>query len=99
MAKTVAFWVALIVTAILLYNVFAHPSNGKEAEISFSKFLEEVNNKNVKNVKVVSDRDNAEVTGEYQAGGSFKAVVPTDYPALYDKLQSVPEYKIEHPSQ
>src|SRR5436190_1864168 len=99
MAKTIAFWVALIVTAILLYNVFAHPNNGKEADVPFSKFLEEVANNHVKNVKVVSDRDNSDVTGEYVNGGLFKTVVPTDYPALYDKLQSVPEVKIEHPTQ
>jgi hypothetical protein len=101
MAKTVAFWVALIVTAILLYNVFAHPSNSKEQEILFSKFLEEVSNKNVKSVKVISDRDNSDVTGEYFSPPStlFKTVVPTDYPALYDKLQSVPDVKIEHPTQ
>jgi len=99
MAKTVAFWVALIVTAILLYQVFAHPSNGKEKEITFSGFLEEINSKNVKSVKVVSDRDNSDVTGELVSGGSFKTVVPNDYPALYDKLQGVPEVKIEHPTQ
>ena len=41
MAKTIAFWVALLVTAVLLYQVFTRPQNTKETEINFSKFMEE----------------------------------------------------------
>ena len=91
MAKTIAFWVALLVTAVLLYNVFTRPQNTKETEINFSKFMEEVNNKNVKTAKIVD----TDLTGEYVSGGAFKTIVPTDYPALFDKLQGV-DYKIEH---
>jgi len=100
MAKTVAFWVALIVTAVLLYQVFSNGPKGKEDKISFSKFLDAVNDKSVKTVKIVADRDNSDVTGEYASGGEFKTVAPIDYPALYSMLRDagVP-YSVEHPTQ
>lgn len=94
MAKTIAFWAAFFLTAILLYNVFLHPSIGSETEITFSSFLDEVNNKNVKSAKIVD----SDLTGQLISGGNFKTVVPTDYPALYDKLQGV-NVKIEHPTR
>jgi len=94
MAKTVAFWVALLVTAILLYSVFTSRPSGKETELIFSKFLEEVNNKNVKKATFVD----ADVTGELVSGEKFKTTIPADYPAIYDKLAGV-DYKIEHPTQ
>ena len=89
MAKTIAFWVALLVTAVLLYNVFTRPQNNKETEINFSKFMDEVNSKNVKTAKIVD----TDLTGELNSGGSFKTIIPTDYPSLFDKLQGV-DYKI-----
>src|SRR6185295_1955840 len=100
MAKTVAFWVALLVTAVLLYSVFAHPSNSKDRDLNFSKFLEEINNKNVKTATIVSDVTgvDADVTGEFVNGEKFKTVVPAGYTALYDKLAGV-DITIEHATQ
>jgi len=96
MAKTIAFWVALLVTAILLYNVFTNRPNGKDMELNFSKFVEEVTNKNVKSATIVD----ADVTGEMVSGEKFKTTIPVDYPAIYDKLAaSGVNYKIEHPTQ
>jgi cell division protease FtsH len=94
MAKTIAFWVALLVTAILLYSVFTSRPSGKETELNFSKFMEEVNNKNVKKATFVD----ADVTGELMSGEKFKTTIPAEYPAIYDKLDGV-DYKIEHPTQ
>jgi len=94
MAKTVAFWVALLVTAVLLYNVFTSRPSGKETELNFSKFLEEVNQQHVKKATIID----TDVTGELASGEKFKTVIPTGYTALYDKLQGV-DYKVEHPTQ
>jgi cell division protease FtsH len=90
-AKTIAFWVALLVTVVLLYNVFSRPSDGRVTEYSFSKFLDEVDHKNVKSARIVD----SELTGQLISGGSFRTIVPEDYPALYDRLQGV-DVKIEH---
>ena len=96
MAKTIAFWVALLVTAILLYNVFTNRPTGKDMDLNFSKFVDEVTNKNVKKATIVD----ADVTGEMVSGEKFKTTIPVDYPAIYDKLAaSGVDYKIEHPTQ
>jgi len=96
MAKTIAFWVALLVTAILLYNVFTNRPSTKDMDLRFSKFVEEVTNKNVKSATIVD----ADVTGEMVSGEKFKTTIPVDYPAIYDKLAAGGvDYKIEHPTQ
>jgi ATP-dependent Zn protease len=94
MAKTIASWVALLLTAVLLYNVFTRQPAGKVMEFTFSKFLDEVDHKNVKSARIVD----SELTGQLISGGSFRTIVPVDYPALYDKLQGV-DVKIEHATQ
>jgi len=91
MIKTLLFWVLLLMTAVLLYNVFTSRPSGKTTLLNFSKFLEEVNNKNVRRATIVD----SEVTGELVSGETFKTVIPADYPALYDKLQGV-DVLIEH---
>ena len=90
-AKTMAFWILLLVLAILVYNVFSRPSRGRETEIAFSRFLEELDNKNVTSAKIID----SDLTGQFRSGGTFKTIIPTDYPALYDKLQGV-NVEIEH---
>jgi len=90
-AKTIVLWVALLLTAVLLYSIFSHPSDRKETEITFGKFMDEVNNKNVKSVKIADSN----LSGQLVSGENFRTVVPIDYPALYDKLQGI-DIQIEH---
>jgi len=94
MAKSIVSWVALLLTMVLLYNVFTNKPSGKETILAFSKFLSEVNNKNIKRAKIVD----SDLTGELTSGEYFKTVIPVDYPALYDKLQGV-DLTIEHPNR
>jgi len=91
--KAIVSWVVLLATVVLLYNVFTNRPSGKLTELTFSKFLEEVGDKNVKRVRIID----SDLTGEFISGGSFKTVIPADYPALYDKLQGV-DMRIEHTS-
>jgi cell division protease FtsH len=91
LARTVAFWVVLLLTAVLMYNVFSRPSIGRVTEITFGRFLDELSKKNVRSADIVD----SELSGQFLSGEKFKTVVPTDYPALYDKLQGV-NVTIEH---
>jgi len=90
----IAFWVVLAVSAVLLYNVFTVKPDGVGTELNFSKFLEEVRNKNIRKVTVL----NGDVTGELLSGGAFKTVIPSDYPELYDNLDGV-DVRIERPTR
>ena len=90
----IAFYVLLAVSAVLLYNVFTVKPDGGGTELNFSKFLEEVRNKNIKKVTIL----NADLTGELKSGGAFKTVIPSDYPELYDNLDGV-DVRIERPTR
>ena len=89
--RNIVFWAVLLIANVLLYNVVSRPSRGRITLMSFSKFLDEVERKNVKKAKIVD----SEVTGQLVSGENFRTIVPVDYPALYDKLQGV-DVKIEH---
>jgi len=93
-ARMIGFWVALAVSAVLIYNVVTVKSNDGGTELNFSKFLDEARNKNIRNVTV----RNSNVTGELISGGAFKTVIPTDYPELFDTLAGV-NVRIEHPTR
>src|SRR6201987_3646281 len=81
--KTILFWVLILATAVLLYQVVQHTSSGREQAIQFSKFLDEIDRGNVKEV-TIADSD---ITGKLQSGDTFKTVMPMDYPELINMLR------------
>jgi cell division protease FtsH len=84
--KTILFWVALLLTAVLLYQVVQRSSRQDSTDIPFSKFLQEVQAQptGVKEV-TISDTD---ITGKMANGSQFKTVLPMDYPELINMLNS-----------
>jgi cell division protease FtsH len=82
-AKTVLFWVALLLTFVILYNVVTHTSTGREKDLTFTAFMKEVELDNVKNVTIID----SEVKGTLASGETFKTVLPMEYPELINRLQ------------
>jgi len=95
-AKTILFWILILATAVLLYSVVQRTSTRSTQAIQFSKFLDEIDRGNVKEV-TIADSD---ITGKLQSGEGFKTVLPTDYPELINRLM---DHKVgitgEKPSQ
>ena len=83
--KTILFWVLILATAVLLYQVVQHTSSGREQVFPFSRFLEEIDRNNVKDV-TIADSD---IRGHLASGGNeaFKTVMPMDYPELINMLR------------
>src|ERR1051325_3332620 len=81
--KTILFWVLILATAVLLYQVVQHTSSGREQVYPFSKFLEEIDRGTVKEV-TIADSD---VRGHLANGETFKTVMPMDYPELINMLR------------
>jgi cell division protease FtsH len=84
--KTISFWILILLTAVLLYtvvqSVVQHTSSAHV--FTFSRFLQEVERGNVKDV-TIADQD---ITGHLKGSGdTFKTVMPTDYPSLIDMLR------------
>jgi cell division protease FtsH len=93
--KTLLFWVVLIVTAVLLWQVVRQAQTKSEQDRSFSEFMMEVEKSNVINVEIMG----SEVKGKLKDGSAFKTTVP-DYPDLVKTLmEKNVSIKVKEPTQ
>jgi len=82
--KTVVFWLVIVLSAFLLWQVVRAGSNGqKEKEITFSQFLTEVDQGNVKEVTITAQ----EVRGKEKDGSAFHTTAPVNYPDMIKDLR------------
>ena len=93
--KTLLFWVVLIVTAVLLWQVVRQTQNKSEQDRSFSEFMSDVEKSNVDNVEIMG----SEVKGKLKDGLAFKTTIP-DYPDLVKILmEKNVSIKVKEPTQ
>ena len=83
--KTVLFWLVIVVSAFLLWQVVRTGSGGpKEKEVNFSQFMSDVDQGLVREVVITSQ----DVKGKYKADNSpFHSTVPPNYPDMYKTLR------------
>ncbi len=83
--KTVVFWLVIILSGILLWQVVRAGGSGtKEKDISFSQFLGDVDKGDVRDVTITG----TEVKGHYAKDNSgFHTIVPANYPDMYKSLR------------
>jgi len=82
--KTIVVWVVILLSIVVLYEVIKSGGANKEQEINFSKFMNEVDQGNVKTVTIAG----SEVHGQFRNENSnFRTVVPTDYPDMIKILR------------
>ncbi len=83
--KTVVFWLVIVLSAFLLWQVMKAGSAGpKEKEPNFSQFLSDVDQGNVKDVTITG----MEVRGHYRNDNSpFHTTAPVNYPDIYKMLK------------
>ncbi|WP_108658533.1 ATP-dependent zinc metalloprotease FtsH [Acuticoccus kandeliae] len=73
--RNFALWVVIALLLIALFQLFQNPGQrANTSEISYSQFLTEVRNGNVRAV-TIQDR---EVSGQYNSGGRFQTYTPHD---------------------
>jgi len=78
--KTIVFWVVMLATALLLWQVVKTGSPTRERELSFTQFMTDVEQGNVAEVTIYG---NNEVRGQFKRDDMrLKTVVPADYPDL-----------------
>jgi cell division protease FtsH len=83
--KTLVFWVVLICVAVLLFTVVKTGQGPKESQISFTQFLNKVDESQVAEVTITG----TEVHGLYQNKQlGFHTNIPANYPNLYDMLRA-----------
>ena len=83
-AKTVLFWLVIVVSAYLLWQVVrANPANQNTPEMSYSRFLAQVAEGQVTKVTIAG----SVVRGYDSKGGSFRVIAPQNQSAMLDALQ------------
>ncbi len=84
--KTVVFWLVIVLSAFLLWQVVKAGGAGqKEREVNFSQFMTDVDQGNVKEVTI----SGMEVRGKYTNDSSgFHLTAPANYPQMIDTLRS-----------
>jgi cell division protease FtsH len=82
--KTVIFWLVIVLSAFLLWQVVRTGSNGpKEKPVNFSQFLENVDQGNVKEVTITAQ----EVRGKFKDDTGFNTTAPANYPDMIKNLR------------
>ena len=83
--KTVVFWLVIVLSAFLLWQVMKAGSAGqKDKEVNFSQFLTDVDQGNVKEVTITGQ----EVRGKYRNdNSSFHTTAPANYPDMIKMLR------------
>jgi cell division protease FtsH len=84
-AKTILFWVLILVTAVGLYTVFEASGSSDSTKLKFSEFMAKVEAGAVKNI---TQLDTNNIKGELTNGDTFESVIPTEYPELYNTLKA-----------
>jgi len=83
--KTVVFWVVMLATALLLWQVVKTGNTTKERDLSFTEFMTQVEQDNVSEITLYSSN---EVRGQFRKDNSrLKTVVPNNYPDLIGILR------------
>ena len=83
--KTVVFWLVIILSAVLLWQVVKAGSSGpKERTISFSEFLSDVDQGKIADVSITGTEVRGKFKDEKQA---FNTTVPANYPDMFKTLK------------
>jgi cell division protease FtsH len=83
--KTVVFWLVIVLSAVLLWQVVkAGGSGAKQREINFTEFMSQVDGGNVQGVTITG----SDVTGSFRnEKTTFHTTVPANYPEMFQILR------------
>ena len=83
--KTVLFWLLIVVSALLLWNVVkSAPEQTRSPEVTYSQFISDVEAGKVVSVIITGNR----IQGQYRDGkGTFRLTGPSNPGAFLDKLK------------
>lgn len=88
--RNFAVWIIILLLVVALFNLVGNNAgrHGRTDEIDYSKFLAEVENRNVKSVTISGNvLTGQEITGKYNNENEFVTLAPND-PQLVERLRS-----------
>ncbi len=81
--KNIIFWVVMVATAVLLWAVVRSNTGDRVQDLTFTAFIDNVNQGNVKSVTV----SGTDVTGEFKKDNAkFKTTIPANFPDVYKMM-------------
>ena len=95
MAKNIVLWVIIAVVLMTVFNSFTAPKTGAP-QISYTKFLDEVDRKNVSGVTIFKD---GRIEGTMTSGSRFATESPNDPGLVGDLLKAGVEIRAKPPEQ
>ena len=95
MAKNIILWVVIAIVLMSVFSNFNTPKSGAP-QISYSRFLEQVENKQVSNVTIYRD---GRIEGGLVSGSRFATEAPDDDGLVGDLLKNGVEIKAKAPEQ
>jgi cell division protease FtsH len=95
MAKNIVLWVIIAVVLMTVFNSFTTPKTSAP-QISYSKFLEQVESKNVASVTIYKD---GRIDGVMSSGSRFATESPNDPGLVGDLLSAGVEIRAKPPEQ
>ena len=95
MAKNIVLWVIIAIVLMTVFNSFTTPKTGAPP-ISYSKFLEQVDRKNVSSVTIYKD---GRIDGVMTSGSRFTTESPNDPGLVGDLLKAGVEIRAKPPEQ
>ena len=95
MAKNIVLWVIIAVVLMTVFNSFTAPKTSAPP-ISYSKFLEQVDRKNVASVTIYKD---GRIDGVMTSGSRFATESPSDPGLVGDLLKAGVEIRAKPPEQ
>ncbi len=95
MAKNIILWVVIAMVLMTVFNNFTNPKKSAPA-ISYSHFLEQVNQRNVSKVEIHKDGKIVGITGN---GSRFTTNAPNDEGLVSDLLNNNVEIIAKPPEQ
>ncbi len=81
--KTAVFWIVILATVVLLWQVVQSGASQEVKPYNFSTFREEVIGDNVASVTI---KNGEEAEGKLNSGQNFTVILPPNYSSIYDLL-------------
>jgi cell division protease FtsH len=85
MIKTVVFWLVILISAMLLWQVVKNANRNTQqvSEVSYSQFLSDVDTGRVAKVTIAKTT----LDGSYRDGGAFRVIVPASQEQMLEALR------------
>ncbi len=77
--KTAVLWIVLICVAVLIWVVVKTGKSGVEAQLTFTQFMDKVEQSQVKEVQISGNQ----VKGQFKDNSKLVTMIPMNYPDLY----------------